>query len=158
MCAFRMKMEDKRETKSGKVRKTFILLLSLLNFTLYAQSEAEDRHDEDSDAANAAATQQLGSSSTESGDNASLGQDALALPVIRTVDFGEADASTVSVWLENDSVKPGLLYGLGRSETPVGPFLVEEGGWVRADANGMLHEALTAPKVGPQGFYRVVVR
>ena len=158
MCAFRMKMEDKRETKSGKVCKAFVLLLSLLNFTLYAQSEAEDRHDEDSDVANAAVTQQLESSSTESGDNASLGQDALALPVIRTIDFGEADASTVSVWLENDSVKPGLLYGLGRSETPVAPFLVEDGSWVRADANGVLHEALTAPKVGPQGFYRVVVR
>ena len=151
-----MKIKDKRETKSGRLCKAFILLFSLLNFTLYAQSEAEDRHDEDSDAANAAATQQLGSSSMESGDNVSLGQDALALPVIRTVDFGEADASTVSVWLEN--VKSGLTYGLGRSETPVGPFLVEDGSWVRADANGVLHEALTAPKVGPQGFYRVVVR
>ena len=42
-----MKIKDKRETKSGKVCKAFILLFSLLDFPLYGQSEAEDRHDEE---------------------------------------------------------------------------------------------------------------
>lgn len=92
------------------------------------------------------------------GDGAvTLALNALATPRIGgAVDFGGEEDSTVSVWPEN--VKPALLYGLGRSETPVGPFIVEDGSWVRADANGVLHEALQAPKIGPQGFYRVIVR
>ena len=115
--------------------------------------------DEAVDAANAAVTHEPWYTPIESGDTVSLVLNALAAPVIgAAVDFGAADVSTVSVWLETDTVKPNLLYGLGRSETPVGPFVVEDGAWVRADADGVLHEALTAPKIGPQGFYRVIVR
>lgn len=115
--------------------------------------------DEAIDAANAAVTHEPWYTPIESGDTVSLVLNALAAPVIgAATDFGAADASTVSVWLETDTVKPNLLYGLGRSETPVGPFVVEDGAWVRADADGVLHEALTAPKIGPQGFYRVLVR
>ena len=72
------------------------------------------------------------------------------------VDFGGADGSSVSVWLEN--VKPKLAYGLGRSDTPVGPFVVEDGSWVRADDDGVLYEALTAPRIGPRSFYKIIVR
>ena len=111
------------------------------------------------DAANAAVTHEPWYTPIESGDTVRLVLNAQATPVIgAAVDFGAADASTVSVWLEKDTVKPGLWYGLGRSDTPVGPFVVEDGAWVRADADGALHEALTAPKTGPQGFYRVIVR
>ena len=111
------------------------------------------------DAANAAVTHEPWYTPIESGDTVRLVLNAQATPVIgAVVDFGAADASTVSVWLETDTVKPNLLYGLGRSETPVGPFVVEDGAWVRADADGVLREALTAPKTGPQGFYRVIVR
>lgn len=112
--------------------------------------------DEAVDAANAAVTHEPWYTPVESGDTVRIVLNAQATPVIGKVDFGEADASTVSVWPDN--VKPNLLYGLGRSETPNGPFVVEDGAWVRADANGVLHEALSAPKIGPQGFYRVIVR
>ena len=115
--------------------------------------------DEAVDAANAAVTHEPWYTPIEAGDTVRLVLNAQAAPVIgAAVDFGAADASTVSVWLEEDTVKPGLWYGLGRSETPVGPFVVEDGAWVRADADGVLHEALTAPKIGAQGFYRVIVR
>lgn len=112
--------------------------------------------DEPEGAMNVAVTQQASYKPTESGDKVTSVLNAPSAPVIGKVDFGEADASTVSVWPDN--VKPNLLYGLGRSETPSGPFVVEDGAWVRADANGVLHEALSAPKIGPQGFYRVIVR
>ena len=115
--------------------------------------------DEAVDAANAAVTHEPWYTPIESGDTVRLVLNAQATPVIgAAVDFGAADASTVSVWPERDTVKPGLWYGLGRSDTPVGPFVVEDGAWVRADADGVLHEALTAPKTSPQGFYRVIVR
>lgn len=115
--------------------------------------------DEAVDAANAAVTHEPWYTPIESGDSVRLVLNAQATPVIgAAVDFGAADASTVSVWLETDTVKPNLFYGLGWSETPVGPFVVEDGAWVRADADGVLREALTAPKIGPQGFYRVLVR
>ena len=78
------------------------------------------------------------------------------VPGVRKVDFGGADGSSVSVWLEN--VKPKLAYGLGRSDVPQGPFVVEDGSWVMADEDGVLHKALTAPKVGPRNFYMIIVR
>ena len=62
------------------------------------------------------------------------------------------------VALVPSNVKPGLLYGLGHSDSPAGPYVVEEGGWVQADADGKLPRALTAPKAGASGYYRVVVR
>ena len=78
------------------------------------------------------------------------------VPGVRKVDFGGADGSSVSVWLEN--VKPKLAYGLGRSDVPQGPFVVEDGSWVMADEDGVLHKALTAPKVGPRNFYMIIVQ
>ncbi len=89
----------------------------------------------------------------------SVGLNDLAKPGIGgdgEVDFNVADGTVVSVWPTN--VKPGLVYGLGRSESPTGTFAVEEAGWVRADANGTLPRVLTAPKIGAQCFYRVIVR
>lgn len=77
-------------------------------------------------------------------------------PVIGAVDFNAEGGTKVSVWPEN--LEPGYLYGLGRSDTPVGPYVVEEGGWLRADENGELPDALTAPKKGSSGFYRVEAR
>jgi len=69
-----------------------------------------------------------------------------------TVDL-TGSAGTVSVSPAN--VKPGLWYGLGRSATPTGDFTVET--WLQADADGTLPGALTAPKKGAAGFYRVRV-
>ena len=87
----------------------------------------------------------------------SVGLNDQAKPGLGEVDFNAADGTAVSVWPTN--VKPGLVYGLGRSESPTGPFAVEEDGWVRADANGTLPRALTAPKGDGAGyFYRVIVR
>ena len=85
-----------------------------------------------------------------------IGLNDLAKPGLGEVDFNAADGTTVSVWPTD--VRPGLVYGLGRSESPTGPFVVEEDGWVRADANGNLPRALTAPKGDSGGFYRVIVR
>jgi len=62
-------------------------------------------------------------------------------------------ADVVSVVPAN--VKPGLWYGLGRSATPTGDFAV--GTWLQADENGRLPAALTAPRTGVSGFYRVRV-
>ena len=72
-------------------------------------------------------------------------------------DINAAGGTAVSVWPTN--VKPGLVYGLGRSKWPTGPFVVEEDGWVQADANGNLPRDLTAPKAGgAEGFFRIMVR
>lgn len=86
----------------------------------------------------------------------SVGLNDQAKPGLGEVDFNAADGTAVSVWPTN--VKPGLVYGLGRSESPTGPFIVEEDGWVQADANRTLPHALTASKDGPSCFYRVIVR
>lgn len=86
-----------------------------------------------------------------------VGLNDLAKPGLGEVDFDAADGTMVSVWPTD--VKPGLVYGLGRSDSPTGPFVVEEDGWVQADANGALPHALTAPKGdGAGGFFRVIVR
>ena len=75
-----------------------------------------------------------------------------AKPVLGDFELGptEFDSATVSV----ENVVPGLLYGLGRAETPVGPYVVER--WVRAKPGEALN--LTAPKEGASGFYRIIVR
>ena len=65
------------------------------------------------------------------------------------------DAEVVRVMPTN--VKPNLWYGLGRSDTPAGPFVVEPDGWVQADAEGSLPQALAAPRIGDGCFYRVIV-
>lgn len=119
-------------------------------------AELFSSRDEAVGTANAAVTQQASYKSTESGDKVTSVLNAPSAPVIGEVDFGGVDGTMVSVWPWN--VKANLWYGLGRSETPKGPFVVEDGAWVRADADGVLHEALKAPKIGPQGFYRVIVR
>ena len=73
------------------------------------------------------------------------------------VDINAAGGTAVSVWPMN--VKPGLVYGLGRSKWPTGPFVVEEDGWVQADANGTLPRAITARKDDDAGrFFRIMVR
>lgn len=89
----------------------------------------------------------------------SVGLNDLAKPGIGgdgEVDFNAADGTAVSVWPTN--VKPGLVYGLGRSDSPTGPFVVAEDGWVQTGATGTLPRALTAPKGDSGGFYRVIVR
>ena len=85
-----------------------------------------------------------------------VGLNNLAKPGIGEVDFNAADGTAVSVWPTD--VRPGLVYGLGRGKSPTGPFIVEEDGWVQADANGALPHALTASKDGDACFYRVIVR
>ena len=82
-----------------------------------------------------------------------------AKPVIDAdaqVDFNATDGTEVSVMPSN--VKPHLWYGLGRSDSPAGPFVVEKDGWVQAGADSTLPRALTAPKGDSGGFYRVIVR
>ena len=86
-----------------------------------------------------------------------VGLNGLARPRIdaeSTVDFTGSDTE-VSVIPSN--IRPELWYGLGRSETPTGPFAVEKDGWVQADEKGDLPDPLKAPKSGPCGFYRVFV-
>lgn len=88
-----------------------------------------------------------------------IGLNELAAPEIGAdaeVDFEAADGTEVSVRPTN--VKPGVLYGLGWSATPSGPFAVRDGGWVQADGNGVLPRALSAPKIGAAGYYRVIAR
>jgi len=70
------------------------------------------------------------------------------------VDLGgsETEVSVVPA-----TVVPGLWYGLGCGATPAGPYAVPSGGWVRAETDGLPH-ALTAPKAGASGYYRVMVR
>ena len=68
----------------------------------------------------------------------------------------DGDGDTVSLMPGN--VKPGLFYGLGVSDNPAGPYTVAEDGWLQADADGNLPAALTAPKLGAGGFYRVMVK
>ena len=72
------------------------------------------------------------------------------------VDFEAEGGTRVSVRPTN--VKPGMSYGLGRSETPDGRYVVADDGWVRADERGVLPRALTAPKGGSTGYYRVFAR
>lgn len=67
-----------------------------------------------------------------------------------------SDSDEVSIKPAN--VKPYLYYGIGRADSPAGPYVVEADGWVQADADGTLPQALTAPKTGAEGYYRVEVR
>ena len=53
-----------------------------------------------------------------------------------------------------DNVVPGLWYGIGRAESPAGPYVVDE--WIRAKSGEPL--VLTAQKTGDSGFYRVMAR
>lgn len=78
----------------------------------------------------------------------------VATPEVSAVDA--SSDSIMSVWPGN--VKPLLEYGLGRGESPAGPFDVSAEAWVRADEKGELPRPLTAPKSGASGFYRVIVR
>ena len=65
--------------------------------------------------------------------------------------------SDTEVAIRPANVKPGLWYGLGRGDSPTGPFEVPEGGWVQADEHGELPESVRAAKSGATGFYRVIV-
>lgn len=73
-------------------------------------------------------------------------------PVLGDFDLGVAEFDSAAVSVEN--VVPGLLYGLGRAETPAGPYVVDE--WVRAKPGEAV--SLTAPKVGSSGSCRIKAR
>ena len=151
-----------RAMKMVKAWKPLILPFSLLVLSFPALSEPAEPCAHDEAAVSSVETNVAVNAVAKSRPRyTSVGIDEAALndqgaPIIGDVDFGGVDGTTVRLWPLN--VKPNLWYGLGRSETPMGPFIVEDGAWVRADADGVLHEALTAPKIGPQGFYRVLVR
>lgn len=75
-----------------------------------------------------------------------------ARPVLGDFELGRTELDSAAVSVEN--VVPGLLYGLGRAETPTGPYVVDR--WVRAKPGEAID--LTAPKEGASGFYRIIVR
>lgn len=76
-----------------------------------------------------------------------------ASPVLGAIDLGSAAVSgkaTVKV----SNVIPGLEYGLGHAESPVGPYTVDK--WMKATSENDLD--LEAPAAGASGFYRVMAR
>ena len=75
-----------------------------------------------------------------------------AKPELGDFDLGAAGDGPATVFIDN--VVPGLWYGIGRAESPVGPYVVDE--WIRAKSSEPLK--LTAPKAGDSGFYRVMAR
>ena len=75
-----------------------------------------------------------------------------AKPELGDFDLGAAGDGAATVVIDN--VVPGLWYGIGRAESPVGPYVVDE--WIRAKSSEPL--VLTAPKAGSSGFYRVMAR
>ena len=76
-----------------------------------------------------------------------------AAPVVEAVDLGSVTA-TGQASVEVSNVIPNLEYGLGRSESPVGPYVVET--WQRATSGGNLR--LVAPANGSSGFFKVMAR
>ena len=75
-----------------------------------------------------------------------------ARPVLVDFDLAYPNGRLAAVMVGNAVI--GLEYGLGRAETPVGPYVVDE--WVKATGDGSL--VLAAPLSGPAGFYRVMAR
>lgn len=75
-----------------------------------------------------------------------------ARPVLVDFDLAYPNGRLAAVTVGNAVI--GLEYGLGRAETPVGPYVVDE--WVKATGDGSL--VLAAPLSGPAGFYRVMAR
>lgn len=75
-----------------------------------------------------------------------------AKPELGDFDLGAAGDGPATVVIDN--VVPGLWYGIGRAESPAGPYVVDE--WIRAKSDEPLK--LTAPKTGDSGFYRVMAR
>ena len=75
-----------------------------------------------------------------------------AKPELGDFDLGAAGDGPATVVIDN--VVPGLWYGIGRAESPAGPYVVDE--WIRAKSSEQL--VLTAPKTGSSGFYRVMAR
>lgn len=73
----------------------------------------------------------------------------------------EANFKTTEVAMRSvENMKPGLWYALGYSDSPAGPFAVnnwQEGKGPDAAGEMYFDKPLTAPKNGASGFYRVIV-
>ena len=75
-----------------------------------------------------------------------------AKPELGDFHIGEGEDGEVTVVVNN--VVVGLWYGIGRAESPVGPYVVDK--WFRATSASQL--TLTAPKTGAAGFYKIMAR
>lgn len=62
-----------------------------------------------------------------------------------------------SFTIRPQNVKPGLWYGLARSDRPDGTFSVPSGGWMQADATGLLPERIEAKADSSSAFFKLVV-
>ena len=75
-----------------------------------------------------------------------------AKPELGDFHIGAGEDGEVTVVVNN--VVIGLWYGIGRAESPVGPYVVDK--WFRATSASPLE--LTAQKTGAAGFYKIMAR
>ena len=88
-----------------------------------------------------------------------LSLNEMATPTVDSVAVLGKDESDGEVFaVLPDNLRPGLWYGLGKSETPFGPFVVDEDSWRQADGDGRLDGPLTTRTGGECGYYKVYVR